>query len=503
MLGATLLLAAMLADTSQCEAIAKLTLSNTTVTSARWVAAGPLNSTPPSGEAGAAAARPAGAAQQPRPPALPAHCQVAIVMRPSSDSHIEAEVWLPAEWNGKFQAVGNGGWAGTISYPAMARALQEGYVTASTDTGHKGGNSTFAIGHPEKLIDFGYRAVHEMTVQSKAIINAYYKRAPRLSYWNGCSTGGRQGLMAAQRYPDDFDAIVAGAPANNHTRMGLSRLAVSVPPLRDAAAAVPAAKLALVTRAVLESCDARDGVKDGFLNDPRACTFDIARLQCTGSDTDACLTAPQVATMKRAYADVKLANGDFVFPGKEPGSETAWGMVSGTADALSVAALQLAHGDAAWDPKSFDLERDLPLVLEKVGYAVNAIDPDLGAFKARGGKLLLYHGWNDGLISAGNTINYYDSVLETMGRGQGDWLRVFMMPGVGHCQGGAGPDQVNWMASLERWRESGKAPDRIEAARVAANRIEITRPLCPYPQIAKHSGVGSTNDAQNFVCATR
>ena len=476
MVGATLLLAAMLADASQCEAIAKLTLSNTTVTSARWLEATPT---------------------------LPAHCQVAIVMRPSSDSHIEAEVWLPADWNGKFQAVGNGGWAGTISYPAMTRALQEGYATASTDTGHKGGNSAFAIGHPEKLIDFGYRAVHEMTVQSKAIINAYYKRTPRFSYWNGCSTGGRQGLMAAQRYPDDFDAILAGAPANNHTRMGVSRLAVSVPTVRDAAAAVPAAKLALVTRAVLDACDARDGAKDGFLNDPRGCTFDVARLQCTGGDTDACLTAPQVATMKRAYAAVKLANGEFLFPGKEPGSETGWIMVSGTADALSVAALQLAHGDLAWDPKSFDLERDLPLTLEKVGYAVNAIDPDLRAFKARGGKLLLYHGWNDGLISAGNTVNYYDSVVKTMGLGQDDWLRLFMLPGVGHCAGGSGPDQVNWMASLERWRESGKAPERIDAARVANNRIEMTRPLCPYPKIAKYTGVGSTNDAENFVCAMK
>jgi feruloyl esterase len=501
MLGATLLLAAMLADASQCEAIAKLTLSNTTVASARWVDAGPIAS-PSTGEGAAPAGRGGAAAQQPnaRPPMLPAHCAVAIVMRPSSDSHIEAEVWLPANWNGKFQAVGNGGWAGTISYPAMTRALQEGYATASTDTGHKGGNSLFAIGHPEKLIDFGYRAVHEMTVQAKAIISAYYKQGARLSYWNGCSTGGRQGLMAAQRYPDDFDAIIAGAPANNHSRMNASRLAVSVPAVRDPAAAVPAAKLALVTRAVLDACDARDGVKDGFLNDPRGCTFDVARLQCTTGDTESCLTAPQVETMKRAYAAVKLTNGELVFPGKEPGSETAWAMVNGTVDALSMSALQLAHGDPAWDPKTFDLTRDLALVLEKVGYAVNAIDPDLRAFKARGGKLLLYHGWNDGLISAGNTVNYYDSVLKTMGRGQDDWVRLFMVPGMGHCQGGAGPDQVNWMASLERWRESGKAPDRIAAARVQANRVEMTRPLCPYPQIAKYTGVGSTNDLENFVC---
>jgi feruloyl esterase len=504
MFGSVLMLAAMLTDASQCESIAKLTLPNTTVTSAQWTEAGPMMTAPPSGP-GAATAPAAGAPQRPTtpPPMLPAHCRIAIVMRPSSDSHIEAEVWLPAAWNGKFQAVGNGGWAGTISYAAMARALQEGYATASTDTGHKGGSSAFAIGHPEKLIDFGYRAVHEMTVQSKAIVTAYYKRAARLSYWNGCSTGGRQGLMSAQRYPDDFDAILAGAPANNHSRLGISRLAVAVPAVRDAAAAVPTAKLAFVTRAVLDACGGRDGVKDGFLNDPRACTFDVARLQCTSGDAASCLTALQVETMKRAYAPVKLANGELVFPGKEPGSETAWGMVSGTADVLAVTGLQIAYGDSAWDPKSFDLERDLARALEKVGYATNAIDPDLRAFKARGGKLLLYHGWNDGLISAGNTVNYYDAVVKTMGRGQDDWIRLFMAPGMGHCAGGPGPDQVNWMASLERWRESGRAPERIEAARVAGNRVEMTRPLCPYPQIATYTGIGSTNDAQNFLCSAK
>ena len=487
-----LTLAVMLADSSQCDAIAKLALTNTTITSARWVTEGPM----------AAEGAPPAAQRTAPVPILPAHCRVAIVMKPSADSHIEAEVWLPAEWNGKFEAVGNGGWAGSISYPAMARALQEGYATASTDTGHKGGNSSFAIGHPDKLIDFGYRSIHEMTVQSKAIVAAFYKRSARLSYWNGCSTGGRQGLMAAQRYPDDFDAILAGAPANNHTRMGISRLAVSVPTARDAAAAVPRAKLEMVTRAVLKACDGADGAKDEFLNDPRACKFDVASLQCTGADNDSCLTAPQVATMKSAYAPVKLPNGEMVFPGKELGSETAWGMVGGTPDALSVTAVQIAHNDAAWDPKTFDLAHDLTLTLEKVGSVVAAIDPNLKAFKARGGKLLLYHGWNDGLISPGNTVNYFEDVNKTMGR-QDDFVRLFMVPGMGHCQGGPGADQVNWMGALERWRESGKAPDRIEAAHVAGNRVEMTRPLCPYPQIAKYSGIGSTNDAQNFSCVAK
>ena len=392
---------------------------------------------------------------------------------------------------------------------AMARAVQEGYATASTDTGHKGGGGAFAISHPERLIDFGYRAVHALAVQSKAIISAYYQRAARLSFWNGCSTGGRQGLMAAQRYPGDFDVILAGAPANNHSRLFIARVAVSVPTLRDATAAVPAAKLALVTRAVLEACDGRDGVQDGFLSDPRACNFDITRLQCTGSDAESCLTAPQIDTMKRAYAPLKRANGEPVFPGMELGSEQTWRMVSGSAEPVSLAALQIAHGDPAWDPKSFDLERDLALANEKVGFATNAIDPDLSAFKARGGKLLLYHGWNDGVISPGSSINYYEQVINRMGPGQDDWLRVFMVPGMDHCPywgpnpGGVGPDQVNWMAALERWRESGKPPTRLETARVVNNRIDMTRPVCAYPQIATYTGIGSTNDAQNFVCAVK
>ena len=498
MFSPVLFLATLLVEPSQCESLAKLTLPNTTIASARWMVAGPMMMTLASGETAATSAVPPSSA-----PTLPAHCRVAIVMRPSSDSYIEAEVWLPAEWNGKFEAVGNGGWAGVINYGAMARALQEGYATASTDTGHKGGSGAFAIGHPEKLIDFGYRAVHEMTVQSKAIIKTYYQRAPHLSYWNGCSTGGRQGLMTAQRYPDDFNAIVAGAPVNNYSRMGVTRVAVSVPTLRDPSAVVPAAKLALVTRAVLGACDGRDGVKDGFLNDPRACGFDIARLRCTDRDTESCLTAAQIETMKRAYAPMRLASGELVFSGMELGSETRWRMVSGAAEPLSLTMLQIAHGDLAWDPMAFDLERDLALVIEKVGFATNALDSDLRAFKTRGGKLLLYHGWNDPLVSAGNTINYYESVIKTTGGSQDDWLRLFLVPGMDHCGGGVGPDQVNWMASLERWRESGNVPDRIEATRVVNNRVEMTRPLCRYPQTARYTGTGSTNDAQNFVCVAK
>ncbi len=420
------------------------------------------------------------------------------------------EVWLPTEnWNGKFQAVGNGGWAGIISYPALASALQEGYATASNDTGHKGGNALFAIGHPEKLTDFAYRAVHEMVVQSKSIISSYYGRSARLSYWNGCSTGGRQGLMSAQKYPEDFDAILAGAPANYQTHLHAWDLSVAIPVLKDPGAAIPASKLAMINRAALNACDARDGVTDGLINEPQKCSFDVAKLQCKAGDpstgsgqAEDCLTAPQVAAAKRAYSATKTASGEVVFPGKDPGSETGWGGFVGgqQAPGVSVGSFQVAYQDANWDPKTFDLDKDLKAVDEKVGSIVNAVNPDLRAFKARGGKVLMYHGWNDTAISAGNSINYYQSVLSKMGGRQDDFIRLFMAPGMQHCGNGPGPNQVNWMAALERWRESGTAPDRLEAARVTNNRVDMTRPLCAYPQVAQYKGVGSTNDAANFVC---
>jgi feruloyl esterase len=500
---------AAVADAAPCENLKALALPNTTITSAQLVAAGPFAPPAPQGPPGGPVAPPAGApggrGQGPAAPqiVLPEHCRVAAVLKPSSDSHIEMEVWMPAEnWNGKFQMVGNGGWAGVISYPAMAGALQEGYATASTDTGHKGGNALFAIGHPEKLIDFAYRAVHETVVQSKAVIAKFYTRPARLSYWNGCSTGGRQGLMAAQKYPEDFDAVLAGAPANFQTHLHAWDLSVAMPAVRTPASGVPAAKLAMINRAALAACDGRDGIKDGLINEPRACKFDVASLECKAGDAESCLTAPQIETLKRAYSAARTSSGQVVFPGKDPGSETGWaGFVAGQqAPGVSVGSFQVAYNDANWDPKTFDLDRDLKVVDEKVGSIVNAVNPDLRAFKQRGGKVIMYHGWNDTAISAGNTIDYYSSVLKSMGGKQDDFIRLYMAPGMQHCGGGPGPNQVNWMAALERWRESNVAPDRVEAMRVINNRVDMTRPLCPYPQVAVYKGVGSTNDAANFSC---
>jgi feruloyl esterase len=487
-----------------CERLAALALPNTTITSAETVPAGKYGDVLARG----ATAPPAASPFAIRLSKLPAFCRVVATLTPSSDSDIQVEIWLPAaEWNGKFLAAGNGGWAGFIQYNGLTAAIEERYATASTDTGHRGSSAAFLMGHPEKLVDFAYRAVHEMSVSSKGIITAFYGRAPRLSYWNGCSTGGRQGLMEASRYPDDFDGIIAGAPANNQTKLCAWRLAVESKILQQPSSVVPPSKLALVNAAVLSACDPLDGVADGLLADPHRCRFDPARLLCRGDDDGRCLTAPQVEAVKMGYAPAKRRNGDLIYPGLVPGGETGWVMLTAAnpePGSIDVGMFRYAaHQDPGWDWRTFDLDRDTALVDERAG-VIDVTNPDLSAFKARGGKLLIYHGWNDGgsggAISPQNSINYYSSILKKMGPRQDGWLRLFMVQGMAHCGGGPGPNQVNWLGAMERWRESGVAPDRVLATRVTDGRVDMTRPICPYPQLARYSGVGSTNDAGNFAC---
>jgi feruloyl esterase len=492
-----------------CENLKSLNLPNVTFTRVESVPEGPF--VPPTGPGAAqaaAAGAPVGRGGGGRGPAAPplmlkAHCRAAMVLAPSSDSKIEMELWLPeaADWNGKFQAQGNGGWAGAITFPAMAQALKEGYATASNDTGHTGGDPAFGLGHTEKLVDFAWRANHEMTVQSKAIISAYYGKTSKLNFWNGCSTGGRQGLMEAQKFPADFDAVIAGAPANFQTHLHAWDMNVATTAIKDGQMFMTPGKLATLNKAVLAQCDAMDGVKDGLLNDPRKCKFDPGVLLCKGPDSDACLTAKQVEGAKLVYAAAKKKNGEFIFPGKEPGSELVWTQLNAAKAPipLILGTFQVAtYQDANWDWHNYDLGRDVAAADEKFGY-VNA-PYDLSAFKARGGKLLLYHGWNDTAISPENTINYYQNVLQKMGPKQDSWMRLYMVPGMNHCQGGVGPDQFNKMAVMERWRESNTAPEQILAAHVTGTNVDMTRPLCPYPQVATYKGTGSTNDAASFTC---
>ena len=341
-----------------------------------------------------------------------------------------------------------------------------------------------------------------MTVKSKALIGAFYQQPPRLSYWNGCSTGGRQGLMEAQRYPEDYDGIIAGAPANWLLRLGSWYMQVELQVLKNRDSVIPPAKYPLLNEAVLAACDSLDGVKDGLLEDPRMCKFDPSKLLCTGSDSNQCLTSAQVESAKAVYGPLKAKDGSLFFPGFERGSELAWRPVAGGPEPpeLPLNGLKyISHEDPNWDWHSFDLDRDVALMRDKAGF-MDAVNPDMNAFKARGGKLLLYHGWNDQLIPPENTINYYSGVLAKMGAAQDNWVRLFMEPGMQHCAGGPGPNQFNAIGALERWRESGIPPGRIIASRVTNNTVDMTRPLCPYPQVAKWTGTGNTNDAENFVC---
>jgi feruloyl esterase len=437
---------------------------------------------------------------------LPAFCRVLATLTPTSDSDIKVEVWLPATgWNGKLQSVGNGAWAGTIPYPALAQAVLDGYAGAGNDTGHVGNNPRFAPGHPEKMIDYGYRAVHEMTVAAKAITAAFYGNAPRRSYWNGCSTGGRQGLMEALRYPADYDAIVAGAPVNYRTHQHISQLWVANAVHRTPASFIPPAKYPAINRAALDACDGNDGLKDGLIDDPRQCRFDPRALQCTAGDSASCLTAPQVEAARQIYSPaIAPSTKRQIFPALQPGGELAWEALAGPQPiAEAVEFFQyVVLNDPTWDFKTLDFDTAAELADKAAGQVLNVIDPNLEPFFNRGGKLLLYHGWNDQFVAPVNSIDYYNAVLEapaTKGR-LSDSIRLFMAPGMNHCRGGVGPNTFDAIGALDRWVETGRAPSRLDASHATDGKVDRTRPLCAYPQVARYKGSGSIDDAANFAC---
>ena len=476
-----------------CERLAtSLVLPNSTVTSAKAVAAGAF--TPPGG--GAAAARAAAG--------LPAFCRVALTITPSADSDIRSEIWLPLSgWNGKFLQVGNGGWGGSIQYTALADWLRRGYAAASTDTGHSGPSASFAVGHPEKLIDFGYRSVHETAVQGKATVSALYGSAPRFPYFNGCSGGGRQSFMEAQRFPEDFDGIIAGAPGFNRTDGAFQSLGAMQATHRDPASFIPASKYPMLHQAALNSCDAVDGLKDGLITDPRQCRFDPAVTACTGADVPSCLTPEQVVAARRIYAPViDPQTGAEVFAGLEPGSEMHWAGISGERphQMYNDLARFILFEDPDWDYRTLDIN-DLERARRADNGILGATSTDLKPFVDRGGKLLIYHGWEDQNISPRMTVGYYTDVQEMMGKDQvDDAVRLFMVPGMGHCGGGDGPSSFDMLVALEQWREEGKAPARILASKVTDGHVTRTRPLCPYPQVAQYKGTGSIDQAENFAC---
>jgi feruloyl esterase len=487
LIGTAALIPATYAGT--CESLTSLALSDAKITIAAMVAAGSF--TPPSGGRSAVYQK------------APEFCRVAATLTPSSDSDIKVEVWLPAAgWNRKFQAVGNGGWAGVISYAAMAEAVVAGYATASTDTGHSTSGGSFVEGHPEKLIDFAWRSEHQMTVKAKAIVEAYYGKAPQRSYWNGCSTGGRQALKEAQMFPDDFDGIIAGAPGNR-TAMAIWIANVL---LKDPASYIPPAKYPLLHKAVLDACDAADGLKDGLIDNPVKCKFDPGVLLCKSGDSTDCLSAPQVEAARKVYMPGRNPRtGAELFGSLAPGSELGWAVMGGGPGPYSAILDQLryvVYQDAAWDWRAFDFDKDNARFERPEYLIMNATNPDLRKFIAHSGRLLMYHGWNDQNVSPYNTVRYFQNVQDALGGAAktANNVRLFMVPGMAHCSGGEGPNVFDKVGTLDRWVEEAKAPDSIVASHMVNGKADRTRPLCPYPQVAKYKGTGSIDDAASFVC---
>lgn len=482
-----------------CDQLTRLALPDVTITSAVLVSAGPFAL--PGGRGAAAS------------PIMPSFCRVAGLVKPE----VKFEVWLPANWNRKFLMVGNGGLAGTISYTAMVAPLQRGYATASTDTGHTADNDGhWAEGHMERVIDYAHRGVHVTTQAGKAIVQAFYGVEAQHSYFSGCSNGGQEAMSEVQRYPNDYDGVIAGDPANypTHLFMG-AHLWITQALQNDPGGYLPASKLPALGAAVYTACDALDGMKDGIIGDPRKCHFDPSALLCKSGDAPDCLTAPQVATVKKIYQGGRTSGGQQIFPGILPGGEagqggwstwiTGTGPGRGSHSTLGMPFFRyIVFEDPNWDFRSFRFDKtpgfdsDVDFTDDKLGAIFNNMNPDLSAFRAHGGKLIQYHGWADPDISPLNSINYFESVQTKIGDTE-SFYRLYMVPGMFHCGGGPGPNTFDMITALEQWAEHGKAPDRIVATGGAVK--DRTRPLCPFPQEAKWKGSGSTDQEANFICA--
>jgi feruloyl esterase len=484
---------------TSCAALSReLTLPNTTITLATEVPAGALKL---SGAGGGPGGPPMNFA------ALPAFCRVAGTIRPTADSDIRFEVWMPLSgWNGKFVGGGNGVWAGSIAYGDMVMPLSRGYATAASDVGHQGGplDGSFLTGHPEKLTDFGHRAVHETAVAAKATISAFYGSGPRRSLYASCSTGGRIGLMEAYRYPDDYDGISAMAPANQMVPLMVMSLWTGAATMKDPASSIPPPKFALVLKAALEACDANDAVKDGIITNPPACRFDPAVLQCKSGDAADCLTAPQVAALRAIYGGPKNPRtGKQIYPGLSVGSEAQMPALTTGQEPFPVATTFFrgpVFNDPSWNFRSFDYDRDVDRAMAYGSDALDVPPTGLHRFFSGNRKLLLSHGWADGLIPAQSTVNFYQALVNDIDKRRArEDVRLFMVPGMGHCGGGSGPSTVDMLGAIDQWVETGKAPERLVASNPPGQPVR-TRPLCPYPKLAKYTGSGNTDEEKSFRC---
>ena len=467
---------------------------------------------------------PAGQFRSPAPPAfgppvdysrLPAFCRVAGAILATAESNIRFELWLPENWNGKFMQTGNGGAAGAIVQDSLVDPLLRGYAVANTDTGHQGagGDFAWAVGQPQKLVDYQYRAVHELTVVGKALTAKHYGRPADRSYFVGCSTGGRQGLKEAQRYPEDYDGIVAGAPASNWSPL----MALSISIQRNMGpGGLGTDKLGLLKEEAIAACDANDGVADRVITNLATCNFDPASLQCAAGATGQCLSPTEVAAAQRIYAGVVDGRGQVVMPGTGPGSEPLWAAYASPQFAIGTNYFRnVVAKDASWDPATFDVDRDLARMEEVDNGAAKAMNPDLSEFVDRGGKLITYHGTTDGLIPYRNSVNYHESVTDEFGGRKTDGsVKLYLVPGMDHCSGGEGAFAVDWLTPLERWVENDEEPGALQGAHPGGAPFAppgappprpsepFTRPVCPYPQVPTYRGTGAVADAASFECVT-
>lgn len=457
---------------------------------------------------------------------LPAFCRVRGLATPSARSRIHFEVWLPVtDWNGRIAMIGNGGYSSTFNAGELAALLRQGSAAVATDTGHEGGELDFGYDNDEAIADWGNRAVHESIVAAKAVAAHFYGRAPRHSYFAGCSTGGHQALMEAQRYPADFDGILAGDPGNNRTNLNfgfLWQFLANHEPGDNSHPILTAQDLALVNRAAIKQCDALDGVTDGVIADPRQCKFASAQLRCAAGKTPECLSDRQVQALQQMYAGARRrGTGEGIYPGWPVGSEapegaggwqTYWANPAKPDEPQRVDYFRRwAFHDPNWNWWSFDWSGGVDTARARMAPLVDATSPDLSAFERRGGKIILYQGWADPVVSAPDTIAYYQRMAAATPRAA-NFSALFLVPGMGHCSGGpgasdfsSGPDASGNVAlALQDWVEKGATPERILAvhrqSRQPGAAMSFSRPLCAWPRLAHYKGSGDMTDAANFTC---
>lgn len=544
------------ANAATCESLTGLNLPHAAIKSAQSITDGRF--TPPSN-----AYTPPGAGQG--FVGLPPFCRVVVQSTPTSDSLINIEIWIPLgeAWNGKYEQLGCGGFCGTLNYGyfPLAKAVRRGYASAITDDGNQaGGDGRFALGHPEKITDYGYRALKETTDKAKSVIAALAGRGPQHSYFNGCSDGGREALMEAERFPKDFDGIIAGAPASDWTHIAAGMLANEQALLSDAASYIPPAKLPVLGRAVLDQCRKHDAgaPADTFLSDPTRCKFDPAAVQCpAGQDSDTCLTPAQVRAAKAIYTGPRDSQtGRQIAPGYTPGNEEDPGnwpiWITGSTREATLSGIDVAptlplsparggmqefYADSLFanfvfqnphfDFHTADVVTATAAADRTVAKSINSTDPDLRPFAQHGGKIIHYHGWEDAALPPLGSVNYYRQVSVALGGGKDagaasyervqEFYRLFMVPGMSHCAGGPGANEFgafvdppvidadhDLMKALERWVEQGVAPEKIIATHYVDNNpgkgIQFQRPICPFPQVAHYDGKGNPADSNSFVC---